>query len=85
MRPFDDIDEFFEPGDTLEGELDEERLQADLEWQKDVLLQMRHVREERAYTLASDQADENGLSEPTDQMVEEWVRHLDPEKDLPPN
>lgn len=73
-RFIDDIDDFFEPGDTLEEQLDDVVLMRDLAWQREVLLTRRHSREERAWADAEDEAHDLGLDEPTPEMVASYVR-----------
>lgn len=73
-RFIDDIDDFFEPGDTLEGQLEDEVLMRDLDWQQEVLLSRRNSREERAWADAEEEARELGLDDPTPDMVASYLR-----------
>lgn len=73
-RFIDDIDDFFEPGDTLEDQLHDEVLMSDLDWQREVLQRRREAREDRAWSDADQEATELGLDEPTPEMVASYVR-----------
>ncbi len=73
-RFIDDIDDFFEPGERLEDQFDDEHLMADLEWQREVLERRRAAREDRAWSDAEQEADDLGLAEPTGEMVASYLR-----------
>lgn len=86
MAPFEEIEDFFEPGQSLDEELDDEHLALDLRYQEDVLSRLASERLEKAYDEAEAEARDAGLDEPTEEMVQRIVRFYEQqEKDLPPN
>ena len=86
MRPFAEIDDFFEPGQTLADELADDALAADLRHQHEVLSALSARRLRRAYDEAEIEALGQGLAEPTQAMVLELVQFFErQEMDLPPD
>lgn len=73
-RHIDDIDDFFEPGETLAEQLEDDALMRDLEWQVEVLGHRQLSREQRAWADAEAEAEDIGLDGPTPDMIAGYLR-----------
>lgn len=83
---FDSIDDYFEPGGTLDEQLTDDVLHRDLEHQQWLLANLSANREDRAYEEARQDAAAAGHPEPSADDVARWVATLQQaEKDLPPD
>lgn len=86
MRQPQQITDFFGHGQTLESQLDDEHLAAELDYQQWALADLRLAREARAYDEACAQAIVAGHDEPTPDMVRAFVRMFElVELDAAPN